>query len=285
MSSGGNSMKWMATFVIGLLLGASAMYLWPKQATPTPAASQADTAAMVKSEVQRLLKEEGILDEAIASGIENYIKKQRAQAEQQRAQASAAKAKNMRPVSAKDDHIYGDPNAPISLVEYSDYECPFCKRFHPTAKQLVDNNPGKVNWVYRYFPLQFHNPGAQKEAEAAECAAELGGNDAFWRYTDTIYERTTSNGKGFPIANLVPLAKEIGLDTDTFKTCLDSGKMAKRVEQDLQNGAAAGVSGTPANILIKHATGQVVVASGALPLVNLQTSLNGLWAAKVEAHK
>ena len=78
-----------------------------------------------------------------------------------------------------------------------------------------------------------------KEAEASECAAKLGGNDAFWRYADLIYARTRSNGKGFPVDNLVPLAREIGLDETRFKTCLDSGQMAARVAEASNPDAAA----------------------------------------------
>ena len=107
---------------------------------------------------------------------------------------AAQQAKNVRPVSAERDHIYGNPDAPISLIEYSDFECPYCKRFHVTAKSVVEAFDGKVNWVYRHFPLAFHNPGAQKQAEASECASELGGNDAFWKYTDALYARTKSGG-------------------------------------------------------------------------------------------
>ncbi len=87
-------------------------------------------------------------------------------------------------------------------MEYSDFECRYCKRFHPTAKAVVQAYAGKVNWVYCHFPLGFHNPGAQKQAAASECANELGGNYAFQKYTDAIYARTRSNGKGFPVANL-----------------------------------------------------------------------------------
>jgi len=90
-------------------------------------------------------------------GLGGLVLRALALSNQQR--SSAAKVKNVRPVS-KNDHIYGNPGAAITLVEYSDYECPFCKRFHPTAKKLVDQSDGKVNWVYRHFPLAFHHPGA-----------------------------------------------------------------------------------------------------------------------------
>ena len=137
----------------------------------------------VRPELERLINEEGLLDKAIERGINTYIKKQQALARANKERESSAKAKNVRPVNEK-DHIYGNPSAEISLIEYSDFECPFCKRFHPTAKQLVDKSDGQVNWIYRHFPLAFHNPGAQKQAEASECAVKLGGNEAFWRYTD-----------------------------------------------------------------------------------------------------
>ena len=225
----------------------------------------------VRAELQRLINE-GLFDQAIERGISNYVEKQRALAQDNRKRQSSAKAKNVRPVSDK-EYIYGDPSAAITLVEYSDFECPFCKRFHVTAKRLVDQSGGKINWVYRHFPLEFHNPGAQKQAEASECAGKLGGKDAFWRYSDLIYQRTTSNGKGFPIANLVPLAKEIGLNEASFKQCLDSGEMASKVAADYENGVASGVSGTPGNILLHNSSGDAAVMAGALPLSRLQAAV------------
>lgn len=228
----------------------------------------------VRAELQRLISE-GMFDLAIERGISNYVEKQRALARSNHQQQRSAKAKNVRPVSQQ-EYIYGDPAAPITLVEYSDFECPFCKRFHPTAKQLVDQSGGKVNWVYRHFPLEFHNPGAQKQAEASECAGKLGGKDAFWRYSDLIYGRTKSNGKGFPIAGLVPLAEEIGLDGALFKQCLDSGEMTAKVQSDYENGVASGVSGTPGNILLHNSSGDAIAMAGALPLVRLQGAVKVL---------
>lgn len=240
---------------------------------------KATIANEVRAELNRLLNEKGILDRAIERGIIGYVQKQQAAARVNQQDTRSRKAQNVRPVSPDEDHIRGNPNARISLIEYSDFECPFCKRFHPLAKQLIENNGGKVNWVYRHFPLAFHNPGAQKQAEASECAAKQGGNDAFWRYSDLIYARTKSNGNGFPIDDLVPLAQEIGLNRVSFERCLESGEMRARVLKDYENGVQSGISGTPGNIFINHATGKVIAAAGALPVERLQGIVDRLLKA------
>ncbi len=235
--------------------------------------------ARIKQEILEELLQGGQLDPAIDAGITRYVTKQRqarAKAEAREQQDTAALAKNAREVSAKRDHIYGNPDAVVSLIEYSDFECPFCKRFHITAREIVEAYDGKVNWVYRHFPLAFHNPGAQKQAEASECAAALGGNDAFWKYTDTIYERTTSNGKGFPIDGLVPLAKELGLDGEAFRKCLEEGRYTQRVKEDFEDGVRAGIRGTPGNILLNNETGSAVPRSGAAPFESLKRLIDRL---------
>src|SRR5207237_7967826 len=109
------------------------------------------------------------------------------------------------PAPSKSDHVYGNPNASITLIEYSDFECPYCKSVHLTAKRVVDESRGQVNWVYRHFPLEMHNPGAQKQAEASECAAELGGNEAFWKFADAVDPATGPGGKGFRQDHAPPL--------------------------------------------------------------------------------
>jgi protein-disulfide isomerase len=222
----------------------------------------------IKEAVMKELRESDFLSQQIELGIQNYIQKQQqaqvaARAEGER-QANE-KAKKVRRVAAPRDHVYGNPNAPVSLIEYSDFECPFCKRFHATAKEIVDAYGGKVNWVYRHFPLAMHNPGAQKEAEASECVAQLGGNDAFWRFANAIYARTKSNGNGFPLDQLVPLGKEIGLDEKQLKECIDAAKYASRVQEDLNEGIQIGITGTPANFLLRNDTGEVILKVGAQP--------------------
>lgn len=236
--------------------------------------SESELEALIDKRIDARLKALGIagesIDDTIEQGIRAFIARQRA------ANDPSRKAKNVKPVSVQTDHIYGNPQAPISLIEYSDFECPYCKQFHPTARRIVDDYGGRVNWVYRHFPLAFHNPGAQKQAEASECAAELGGNDAFWRYADRIFERTKSNGKGFPLENLVPLAAEIDLDDVAFRRCLDSGRHEQRVRQDFVEGTQAGVTGTPGNILRDNRTGQVIAIAGALPYERVRSNIERL---------
>ncbi len=224
--------------------------------------------AAQKETLLSALKDESFIDEVVDSGIKRYIEKQQGtqrKAQEERNRVAQEKAKNVPKVSGR-DHIYGNPQAKISLIEYSDFECPFCKTFHPNPKKVVEAFEGKVNWVYRHYPLQFHNPGAQKQAEASECAAELGGDDAFWKYTDLVYERTTSNGKGFPLENLVPLAEEIGLDKDAFQVCLESEKYAEQVQKDLKDAQASGISGTPGTIILNNDSGAAKLVSGAQPV-------------------
>ncbi len=173
------------------------------------------------------------------------------------------------PKLEKDDYVLGSDNARIILFEYSDLECPFCKRFHPTAQQILKEYQGKVKWVYRHYPLSFH-ANAQKESEAAECAGELGGNTAFWKYIDAIYERTTSNGTGFALEKLTPLAVELGLNQKQFQTCLDSGKHAQRIQNQMAQGIKEGVTGTPGNILLDSKTGKTTSIPGAVPFEQIK---------------
>ncbi len=248
-----------------------------------PATNEQQLIEKIKQAIMKELRESDFLKQQIDIGIQNYVKKQQeaqaaARAEEER--AAAEKAKKVRRVTASRDHIYGNPNAPVSLIEYSDFECPFCKRFHPTAKQIIDTYGGKVNWVYRHFPLPMHNPGAQIEAEASECVNQLGGNEAFWKYADAVYARTQSNGNGFPPSQLVPLAKEIGLNEKQFQECLSGRKYASRVQEDIDEGTQIGVSGTPANILLRNDTGEVVVKPGAQPIDDFKSAIDKLLAAK-----
>lgn len=194
------------------------------------------------------------------------------------ANAPAAAAPQAAPVAPKltnTDHIRGDKKAKIALVEYSDLECPFCKTFHVTAQKIVDDYKGKVMWVYRHYPLSFH-VNAQKEAEASECVSELGGEDAFWKFIDAIYDRTTSNGTGFALEKLGPLAAEVGVSQAKFQDCLDSGKFAQKVKDQEAQGAKEGVNGTPGNILLDPKTGKTQVIPGAIPFDQIKPMIDDM---------
>ncbi len=170
----------------------------------------------------------------------------------------------MKPISA-DDHIRGNPNALVTIVEYSDFECPFCKRFHETMKQATTKYGDKVAWVYRHFPLDsLHPVKARKEAVASECAAELGGNDAFWKFADRFFELTPSNNQTDIDTVLPQIAREIGLDAAKFSSCLASGKYDTHIEDSVKNAVATGGNGTPWSIVVTK-SGKKYPLSGAQP--------------------
>lgn len=166
------------------------------------------------------------------------------------------------------DHVRGNKNAKVTLIEYSDYECPFCKRHEPSMVQALKDFPNDVRIVYRHYPLTSIHPNAQKSAEAAECAAKLGGNDAFWKLHDKLFEISPALT---PDA-LVAAAKGLGLNEANFKKCLDSGEMAGRVDSDVASGNDSGVEGTPATFI----NGQLV--SGAVPYATLKSQIQAAGA-------
>lgn len=164
------------------------------------------------------------------------------------------------PAVTDKDYIRGDKNAEAVLVEYSDYECPFCKRFHLTMQQVMKDYGKKVAWVFRHYPLQFH-PKAQKSAEAAECAGELGGNTAFWKMTEAIFAKMPE----MELAELPTIASQIGLNKSKFVGCLDSGKYADKIKEQQNGGSQAGISGTPGTAIVGK-NGKREFIGGALPV-------------------
>lgn len=189
-------------------------------------------------------------------------------------QPSQPQVGDVKPVSA-DDWVRGNRDAKIALIEYSDLECPFCKQFHSTAQQIVDSYDGEVMWVFRNFPLAQLHSQAPKEAQAVECAGKLAGNDGFWALTDLIYQTTGSNNT-LDLSTLPDLAVKTGLDRNAFQTCLDSGDMKASVDEDYQSGIAAGVTGTPGNILLNTETGEKQLIPGALPYDQFKQAIDSM---------
>jgi len=170
---------------------------------------------------------------------------------------------NMRPVTS-DDHIRGDSNAPIKIVEYSDLECPFCKVFHLTLQQMLQQYGNKVAWVYRHAPLDQLHSKARKEAEAVECAGDVGGKEKFWTYMDRLIEITPSNN-GLDPNKLPEIASYVGIDKTKFQSCLSSGKYADKIQKDLDNATISGFRGTPFSIIVVNDKPKGSLP-GALPL-------------------
>lgn len=275
-----SSRLWKVFIVFGAFWISELFFIFPaygQENSGNQASFEQRIIQKLKEEIIKELREGDLFQQAIDQGVQRFFQKQRDSEGEARAaqdRLASEKAKNVRRVSASRDHIYGNSNAPISLIVYADFECPYCKTFHQTAKDIVKVYNGNVNLIYRHYPLSFHNPGAQKEAEASECVNELGGNDAFWNYADAIYARTQSNGNGFPLTGLSPLAKELGMDADRFQKCLDNQKYEKRVQEDVVEGGQIGITGTPANILLHSQTGEAVMKFGALPLEAFKTEID-----------
>jgi len=162
-----------------------------------------------------------------------------------------------------DDAIKGDSDAPVTIVEFSDYECPYCEKFYSQTYNQIESkyiDTGKVKLIYRDFPLGFHKQ-AQKAAEAAECAGE---QEMYYEMHNELFEKGVAGG----VTAFKEYAKNLGLNQDKFDTCLDSGQMASEIAKDMSDGQKAGVRGTPAFFI----NGKLV--SGAQPFSVFQQEID-----------
>ncbi|MSR70624.1 hypothetical protein EXS62_01130 [Candidatus Kaiserbacteria bacterium] len=157
----------------------------------------------------------------------------------------------VREYTAGVDHILGNPNAMVKVVEYMDLECPHCKTFNTTMHQIMSyyGKSGNVAWVQRAFPLTTIHTKALQEAHAAECAADQGGDTAYFAYTDKVFEISPSDN-GLDLAQLPVIAKDIGLDVAKFNTCQSSGKFTKKITASYDEAIKAGAQGTPFTLLM-----------------------------------
>jgi len=158
----------------------------------------------------------------------------------------------------KDDHVRGNSKASVTIVEFSDFECPFCSRLHPTLTQIVENNPD-VRWVYRHFPLSTIHSRARGAAVASECIAKLAGNDAFWEFADSLFENQRRLGTSF----YEELAQSYGVSADKLNSCAKSKDVIKIVNDDFSEARSLGGSGTPYAVVITK-SGSLIPFSGAI---------------------
>lgn len=180
-----------------------------------------------------------------------------------------------------DDPVLGDKKkAKVAIVEFSDLECPFCKRFHEqTYDQLVKEyvTTGKAILVARDFPLSFHDPNATKEAALAECVGKEKGDKAYFDFSQSVYLNTQANGQGLPEGKLAELLRKVGANATSVNACATSDEAKQEIAKDMADGQKAGVQGTPSFIIGKlddkgNVTGERVV--GAVPFDTLKTTID-----------
>lgn len=168
-------------------------------------------------------------------------------------------------VDEKVDHILGAKNPKVTIIEYSDLECPYCKSFYPITEQIVDIYGKDVALVFRHFPLTSLHPDAFKLANATECAAEQG---KFWEMLGTVF---AGEGGGAD-ATLRAYASKVGINVDKFMDCVTSQKYADKVDRDANDAIAAGGGGTPYSVIVGP-NGETEALSGALPFENVEAAI------------
>ncbi len=165
--------------------------------------------------------------------------------------------RSLNPVTAG-EHIRGDlSKAKIAVVEFSDFQCPYCKQLHPTMLKMMESYSGDVVWAYRHFPLESIHPAARPAAHASECVAELAGNDGFWKFTDGIFN-FNGTGTAFDPNNLATIVTNSGVDITAFNACQTSGKYDKKITDSVEEAGMAGAQGTPDLTVVNLKTGDAI---------------------------
>lgn len=164
------------------------------------------------------------------------------------------------------DHIRGEKDARVTIVEWSDFQCSFCAQFHPSVQRAMQEYAGEIRWVYRHFPLDSRHPQARPAAEASECAAEQG---KFWEFSDKLFERQSEFGPEL----YKDLAKGLRINESKFNECVSSRKYRQKVNDDEQAGFAVGIRGTPASFV-----NGVEVPGGAVPYEQLKSYIDAALA-------
>lgn len=173
---------------------------------------------------------------------------------------------------SNEDHIRGASDAKVTIIEYSDLECPFCKRFHTTLQQVIKDYPSDVRWVYRHFPIPQLHQQATQEAYAAECAAEQG---KFWEFIDIVFTETQGNDS-LDLTKLPEYARQAGVaNVPQFETCVESEKYKDKVAADVEDAAVAGGRGTPYSVIIGP-DGEKKSINGAQPITQVKAAIDSL---------
>lgn len=241
--------------------------------------------------VDKRLKTAGLTGKALNQKMEQaiiaFIKSRAAQSghasntksQPRRAHNTVINAESIDPAT---EPVAGNPDARYQLIVYTDYECPFCKRFYPTLETVIQRYGKHLAVTLRDFPLPMHGKTAVRESVAAQCVFKLAGDQAFWAYSEAIYNHTRSNGRGVPGEHkLADLATKAGVKRSQFKSCLQQGMESESairsgIRADLDRGNAIGVRGTPSSVLLDTRTGKAALVVGAQPLSAMTSALNNL---------
>lgn len=188
--------------------------------------------------------------------------------------ASTTSGSIIPPVTAQ-DHILGNPNAPIMIVEYSDFDCPYCQEFQATLHQIMNEYgaTGKVAWVFRDFPIQQLHPNAPALALDAECVSSLGGNKAFWKFADLVFNGRDP-GQETDMSKVPDFVKQTGVDMTAYNQCVQSGKYNNLIQKTYNEAIKAGAKGTPFTVI--EVGGQHGVINGARPYAQVKNMVETL---------
>lgn len=176
------------------------------------------------------------------------------------------------PAPTTEDHVYGSRTASVFLIEYSDFQCPFCDRVNPTLKRLVDESNGEIAWVYRHFPLESIHPEARPAAIASECIAAQLGDSGFWTFLDEVFANQQAMGAGL----YASVGNSLGVNPITYNTCVASGAYDELIDRHAGEAYASGGTGTPYTVVYGY--GAQVPVSGALPYEQFKAVITALEA-------
>jgi protein-disulfide isomerase len=254
---------------LGLMISASVSLDTAPVLAESTAVSQAQVDAL-KSEVARVQSSLETIQKDLASLRMLVASRQAPQ---------APRTDSLVTVRLANHPMLGAPEAPLTLIEFSDYQCPFCRKFSETTlpalkREYIDT--GKLRYVFRDFPLDRLHPQARKVAEAAHCAGEQG---KYWAMHDLLFQHQ----QALQVEHLKGYARQLGLNARVFEACLAQGTYATAIQKDLEDGAAAGVQGTPGFVLGKtqpDGSIQGIAIKGAQPLATFQQAIERLLAEK-----
>jgi protein-disulfide isomerase len=182
-----------------------------------------------------------------------------------------AAAINIRPPTA-DDYRIGAQDAPVVIVEYSDFQCPYCNLINPTLRKIVGESNGSIAWVYRHLPLTSMHPEAEPAANAAECVGAQLGQEGFWKFADQIF----SNQQSMSSAYYVQTAQSLGADMAAYTQCVAKQTYQHKVTADSSEATSNGANGTPFVVVINTKTGKTTSFAGALPYAQIMAAVRSV---------